>query len=245
MQTSLDLTGVKHRTVHVANIQEGMEEDVAQLLAARAGPVERWARASLALQDASDMCTLTIVFESLDAVTTALQFNNLPFAGKRLLVWQGNKDKPRELLALEYKPSAEEQEDAAAAAEREERVKTILEQLRSDAGQRAQDARERDETDVSHAIMTEAERAAFLKLHAYRQAAALSILTEAHNDALEAQKREMEEEIADIQAFLDGKPRRRAGDDAPIDISGVQEIGRKRGVDPGAPVTAKPVRFDR
>ena len=242
MQTSLDLSGVKHRTVHVANIQEGMEEDVAQLLATRAGTVERWARASVALQDSSDMSTVTIVFASLDSVTTALQFNNLPFAGKRLLVWQGNKDKPRELLALEYKPAAEEGEDAEAAAERERRVKQILEQLRADVGQRTEETR--DDIDVSHAMMTEAERAAFLKQHTYRQAVALTLVTEAYNETLEARKRELEDELADAQAFLDGKPRRKAGDDAPIDLGAMQEIGRKRGVDPGAPVHAKPVRFD-
>jgi hypothetical protein len=244
MQTSLDLTGVKHRTVHVANIEEGMEEDVAQLMAARAGPVERWARASVAMQDSTDMSTVTIVFASLDAVTTALSFDRLPFAGKSLLVWQANKDKPREMLALEYRPP---EEDAEAAAEREKRVKEILDQLRTSTTERTDDLKRRGEADVSHAIMSEAERAAFLKQNAYRQAVALRILTAQQNEALEAQRRRLEEEVADVQGYLDGKPRRKVPEaDTPIDVSTLQEIGRRRprGVEPGAPVTAKPVRFD-
>ena len=252
MSTCLDLTGVLHRTVHVANIEEGLEEDLARTLAARAGAVEKWARGLHSTNNPAaggDMTTLTIVFASLDSVTTALTFNRLMFAGKRLLVWQANKDKPQELLALEYKPeTAVSEEEKAAAEERRRRFEAILTELNKAEGARLMggDGAVRDDVDLSRGVMSEAQRAAFLKEHAYRQAVALQLVTEQANAQMAEVKRSL---TAEIEAVRTGRVLPKvdaAAEEAEFDASQLVEISKKRprGVARGAPVTAAAVRYD-
>lgn len=225
--TSLDLVGVLHRTVHITNIADGMEEDVARLMATRAGRVDRWARGlhSTGNSAVGDMSTITMVFASLDSITTALGFNGLPLAGRKLLVWQANKDKPQELLALEYKPQASA-EDAAAAAEREQRVQEILASLRADREDDVRRGKAAGDLDLSKSVMSEAEREAFLKEHAYRQAVALVVLTRQANLELQRTKDELLAEIQRTRASARGTDGKEA-----------------RGVEPGARIVAAPVRF--
>jgi hypothetical protein len=233
--SSLDLAGVLHRTVHIANIEEGMEENVAQLMAARAGPVDKWARGVHATGAAGDLSTVTIVFTSMDSVSVALRFNHLPFAGKRLLVWQANKEKPQELLALEYKPPSEE--DQAATEERAKRIRDILADLGSGGKRIYEDRRARGDVNLSNIIMSEEERAAFLKEHAYRQAVALLDVTRHHVAA-------MREELDAIYAELHSMDR----GPQPLTVAPTPTLlppTLPRGLTPGAVVRAQPVLFDR
>ena len=238
--TSLNLAGVLHRTIHIANIEDGMEESVAQLMVARAGRVERWARGIHTVDGgggagAQDLSTVTLVFASIDSVTTALRFNRLPFAGRTLLVWQANKDKPPELLALEYKGPTQSPEEIAEAAARVQQVRSLLEELRKQGRDKVDDAKARGDFDMSRTVMTAEQRDAFLKEHAFRQAVALTLMTRERTTALLGEIAALEEELVLQNAPPVTTDPRLLLRTLPMRIPG--------GIAAGAPVRAEPVLF--
>ena len=109
------LAGVLHRTIHVANLADGTEEDAASMLAQRCGAVERWTR-DVHDTDTDDV-TLTIVFETMSSLATALQFDGMTFAGKKLAVWVANRPKPAAMLAIEQKAKNNTAAQTAARAD--------------------------------------------------------------------------------------------------------------------------------
>ena len=109
------LAGVLHRTIHVANLADGTEEDAASMLAQRCGAVERWTR-DVHDTDTDDV-TLTIVYETMSSLATALQFDGMTFAGKKLAVWVANRPKPAAMLAIEQKAKNNTAAQTAARAD--------------------------------------------------------------------------------------------------------------------------------
>lgn len=186
------LAGVAHRAVHVANLDEDHVDDLMRTVLARCGEVATWWRGAEAVEEAdrTRLVQLTLVFKTVDSVSSALHLKGLNFMGRPLLIWLANSaEPPKQLLAIAGPAgaaAAAEREAAAAKKARdyapvdEERIRRVADLVRG-----MHDAALRRETEQAGALLpaaelTDEDRRNFLTQHAVRQARALAVLTADH-----------------------------------------------------------------
>ncbi|CAD2221341.1 hypothetical protein AGDE_00742 [Angomonas deanei] len=174
----LDLVGKLHRTIYITNVGADDVEDLVQLMLARCGAVEAWDY---------DGDRATVVFQSMNSMSTALAFDGMTFVdlSRRIVVWKASDPPPPEatsqlrISAPATTAPVDEAELEERRAVRRERVAALAELM--------------DATKDAAKNSLEVDNAKKLDALCYRQLKALCVLTEF---ALAKKEKELESATA-------------------------------------------------